>query len=139
MSTMIKKWNDDLRKWYPVGSIAVLPSDIICFADMDMNIIKMDGDFDTVFTVVGVDLHPTCIHIYPVSQALIILKTLMQHEHPISLSTLFEKGIIGESRLDNPMDVLQQAKELCVSTDRETKRVERWLNRFYSNYQNFYK
>ena len=29
MSTMIKKWNDDLHRWYPVGSIAVLPSDII--------------------------------------------------------------------------------------------------------------
>lgn len=139
MSTMITKWNDDLHKWHPVGSIAVLPSDIIRFTDMDMNPIKMKYDFDTVFTVIGVDLHPTRCHIYPVSHALIILKTLMQHEYPISLSTLFEKGIIGESRLDNPMDVLQQAKELCVSNDRETKRVERWLNRFYSNYQNFYK
>lgn len=139
MSTMITKWNDDLHKWHPVGSIAVLPSDIIRFTDMNMNPVRMSDDFDTVFTVIGVDLHPTRCHIYPVSHALIILKTLMQHDHPISLSTLFEKRIIGESRLDNPMDVLQQAKELCVSTDRETKRVERWLNRFYSNYQNFYK
>lgn len=139
MSTMITKWNDDLRKWYPVGPIGVLPSDIIRFTDMELNPVRATCDFDTVFTVIGVSVNPSVLYIYPVSQALIILKTLMQHDHPISLSTLFEKGIIGESRLDNPMDVLQQAKELCVSTDRETKRVERWLNRFYSNYQNFYK